>query len=408
MTLSPAVKAKLADYPAEERAIWYLNDAARNYRLENGAAARGEAAVTAAVEGSQVTLTITHTDQDHILGYEIRRNGTAIGFTTGEVYVDDLGAANNLTYTYSVVPVDKLGNLGAEAETDEVRVAYDKTIDPALYDLKRSGEAVTITMQGGAVPVTGTKVTGGDLSGHYTVRVKADAEAEDWNDAKEGTLSGDTVTAYFTKPGADPSDTRIWTYAAAVLELTGIPKEARVELLDYPGDRVDFYDGAAVGILSDDYHYGDGEVIEAGTLVILGTYRGDPRYNYVEVEAVYNTTAEAGSVTTVTRPMNGYGLLLAEIPADGAVSDTSDGFLLFVPDLEAEKALNAQSGVTDDYPLEIRINFYRTDVPGDTGSKRLTSRTLWLPFPDGGDGTAQDPGSLPLIELKSDNSQEDT
>ena len=40
--------------------------------------------------------------------------------------------------------------------------------------------------------------------------------------------------------------------------------------------------------------------------------------------------------------------------------------------------------------------------------KRLTSRTLWLPFPDGGDGTAEDPGSLPLIELKSDNSQEDT
>ena len=29
----------------------------------------------------------------------------------------------------------------------------------------------------------------------------------------------------------------------------------------------------------------------------------------------------------------------------------------------AEKALNAQSGVTDNYPLEIRINFYRTDVP---------------------------------------------
>ena len=106
--------------------------------------------------------------------------------------------------------------------------------------------------------------------------------------------------------------------------------------------------------------------------------------------------------------MNGYGLLLAEIPADGAVSDTSDGFLLFVPNLEAEQSLNAQSGVTDDYPLEIRINFYRTDVPGDTSSKRLTSRTLWLPFPDGGEGTAEDPGSLPLIELKSDNSQEDT
>lgn len=405
MELSPSVKATLAEYPAEDRAIWYLNDASRNHRLEDGAAAYGEASVAASVEESEVTLTIDHTDSAHILGYEIRRNGTAIGFTTEDVYVDDLGAANNLTYTYSVVPVDQLGNLGSEAEANKVRVAYDKTIDPDLYDLERSGE--TITMKEGAVPVTGIKVTGGDLSGGYTVRVKADAEAEDWTDVKVGALS-DGQAAYFQKPGASEDDTRIWTYDAAVLELTGIPEEASVELLDYPGDRVDFYDGAAVGILADDYEYSDGEVIEAGTLVILGTYRGDPRYNYVEVEAVYNTTAEAGSITTITRPMNGYGLLLAEIPTDGAVSDTSDGFLLFVPDLEAEKSLNAQSGVTDDYPLEIRINFYRTDVPGDTSSKRLTSRTLWLPFPDGGEGTAEDPGSLPLIELKSDNSQEDT
>lgn len=407
MELSPSVKATLADYPAEDRAIWYLSDASRNHRLEAGAAAHGEADLTASVDGSEVTLTIHHTDRAHILGYEIRRNGAAIGFTTEDVYVDDLGAANNLTYTYSVVPVDQLGNLGSEAEANEVRVAYDKTIDPDLYDLERSGETVTITMKEGAVSVTGIKVTGGDLSGGYTVRVKADAQAEDWTDVKVGALS-DGQAAYFQKPGASGDDTRIWTYDAAVLELTGIPEEASVELLDYPGDRVDFYDGAAVGILADDYHYNDGEVIEAGTLVILGTYRGDPRYNYVEVEAVYNTTAEAGSVTAITRPMNGYGLLLAELPDDGAVSDTSDGFLLFVPDLEAEQSLNAQSGVTDDYPLEIRINFYRTDVPGDTSSKRLTSRTLWLPFPDGGEGTAEDPGSLPLIELKSDNSQEDT
>ena len=31
-----------------------------------------------------------------------------------------------------------------------------------------------------------------------------------------------------------------------------------------------------------------------------------------------------------------------------------------------------------------------------------------VPMADGGEGTAEDPGSLPLIELMSDNSQEDT
>ena len=398
MTLGDSAKAILDDYAPETRAIWYLNDSSRTYRLGSGTAADGVATVSAAVHESQVTLTISHTDSEHILGYEIRRNGAAIGFTTGTTYVDDLGAANNLAYTYSVVPVDKLGNLGAEAQADQVRVAYDKTIGAGLYDLSRGEDGViTITMKGGAsVPVTGIKVTGAGLTGSYTVKVKADPEAEEWTTAKTGTLSDNTVVAYFNKPGVDADDTRIWTYDAAVVEITGIPEDATVQLLDYPGDRVDFYEGATVGVLSQEYRYGDGadEVIPAGTLVILGTYRGDPTYNTVEIQAVYNTTgeaAEANGVTTITRPMNGYGLLFAEIPADGAVSDTSDGFFIFVPDLESEEDLNAQSGVTDPYPLEIRANFYRTDDPNSADSRRLTSQTLWISFP------AED--TLPAIEL---------
>lgn len=400
MTLSDEVKGILDDYQAESRAIWYLNDASRTYRLQSGSAASGSAAVSASVNESQVTLTISHTDSDKILGYEIRRNNVVIGFTTESTYADDLGAANNLTYTYSVVPVDKLGNRGGEVKSNEVRVAYDKTISADLYDLNREDGTITITMKSGtSLPVTGIKVTGTGLSGSYTVKVKADAQAEAWTTAKTGTLSGDTVVAYFTKPGAAESDTRIWTYDAAVLEITGIPEDAAVQLLDYPGDRVDFYEGAAVGLLKNDYRYGDeaDEVIKAGTLVILGTYRGDPTYNYVGIEAVYNTTGEAhetNGVTTITRPMNGYGLLLAEIPSDGAVSDTSDGFFIFVPDLEAEKELNQQDGVTDAYPLEIRAVFYRTDDPNSADSKRVTSETLWISFPGEDD--------LPLIELESD------
>ena len=181
------------------------------------------------------------------------------------------------------------------------------------------------------------------------------------------------MVAHFNKPGVGPEDTRIWTYDAAVVEITGIPADADLALLDYPGDRVDFYDGAAVGILADDYEYGDGEVIEAGTLVILGTYRGDPVYNYVEIQARYSTTPEAGEVTTIERTMSGEVYLLVEIPEDGAVSDTSDGFFIFVPNLEDEAALNAQDGV---------------------------SQTLWISFPDGGDD--EDQVSLPVIELKSD------
>ena len=391
MTLGESAKAILDHYTPETRAIWYLNDASRTYRLESGSAADGTATVSASVEESKVTLTIDHTDRANVLGYEIRRNGKAIAFTTKTTYVDDLGAANNRTYTYSVVPVDKLGNLGAEAKAEEVRVAYDKTIDDSLYILTRAENGtITITMKSGtSVPITGIKVTGTGLTGTYTVKVKADADAETWTDAKSGELS-DNLVAYFNKPGVDSSDTRIWTYDAAVLEITGIPADASVELLDYPGDRVDFYEGATVGVLKQEY-YG----IPAGTLVILGTYRGNPAYNTVEIEARYNTTAEAGEVTTITRTMNGYVLIFAEVPKDGAVSDTSDGFFLFVPNLEKEKALNAQDGVTDDYPLEIRAVFYRTDDSDSADHKRVTSETLWISFPDGGD--KENPVDLPQI-----------
>ena len=51
----------------------------------------------------------------------------------------------------------------------------------------------------------------------------------------------------------------------------------------------------------------------------------------------------------------------------------------------------------------IRANFYRTDEPNSADKKRLTSQTLWLSFPEGGDEEAQ--VALPVIELKSDLSQ---
>ena len=103
---------------------------------------------------------------------------------------------------------------------------------------------------------------------------------------------------YFTKPKADASDTRIWTYDAAVVRVTGLPEKAQAVLLSDPGDRVDFYgEGAVAGRLANDYTYTDEknktQTIKKGTLVIIGTYRGDPVYNFVEIKGRYDTTGEA-------------------------------------------------------------------------------------------------------------------
>ena len=93
--------------------------------------------------------------------------------------------------------------------------------------------------------------------------------------------------------------------------------------------------------------------------------------------------------------MNGYGLMFAEIPEDGAVSDTSDGFFIFVPYLDAEADLNAKDGVTDAYPLSIRAVLYRTDKTTSADSQRVTSQTLWISFPESG----EDGSAFPIIEL---------
>ena len=403
LALGDAAKAEMAKLPKETRALWYLNDDSYAHRLENGAAFGGSVSVTASVTKNEAALTITGGDET-ILGYEIRRNGEPVAFTTESTFTDDLGPANNLTYTYSVVPIDKLGNIGSEAWANEVRVAWDTTIDSQLYDVARDGDTVTITMESGAVPVTGIKITGTALTGTYTAEIKAKAGDAEWVKVKEGALSGDETVGSFPKPGADPAtDARIWTYDTAVLKIGGVPAGASVTPLDYPGDRVDLYPEATVGKLQSDYRYGDGadEVIPAGTLVVLGTYRGDPAYNTIEVEVRYNKAddgAEAGGTTFVERSMNGYSLLLAELPEDKKVSDTSDGFWIFVPDVEAEKKLNQEDGIPPyiemdketgvqgekDYfhPMEIRAVCRRFDEVDHAGTSRLTSSTLWISFPE--------------------------
>ena len=84
-------------------------------------------------------------------------------------------------------------------------MSYDKTISADLYDQKWEDGTITITMKRGAsVPVIVIKVTGAELTGSYTLSVKADAGAAEWSAAKTGELSGDSVVAYFTKPGAEP------------------------------------------------------------------------------------------------------------------------------------------------------------------------------------------------------------
>lgn len=413
MRLSDSTLAKLKTYDKESRAIWYLSDDSRRARINGAAAAEGTlSALAKADEGTYNSVTIkidASGIEGSVQGYEIIRNGVAIGFTADGSYTDIIGSGNHRTYEYEVKAYDILGNrIGEAVNAGEIRVAYDMTVDPDAYTVSRDADTVTITLAD-ETAVSGIKLTGENRpsEGEYTVTVTS---SNGTSVAKQGDFSSnqavddkDSFLAYFNKPGADSNDTRIWTYDAKTVTITGISQNVnddQILLVSYVGDDVSFLEGGFAGILDKDYVYGSDadDVIPAGTLIIVGNYRGDPVYNGVKIRGRYTSTSinAAGEPVTTTeeRDMDGYTLMFAEVPQDGAVSDISDGIFIFVPDVQKEAELQGASRCdgANLLPTQIRAEIFRTDDPSDASSMRTTAETLWV-FSPGGD-------NLPVIVLE--------
>lgn len=279
-------------------------------------------------------------------------------------------------------------------------MAYDMLVDEKDYKVSREADGtVTITVEKGT-DVTGIKTSaGGDLQATIEIGEKR----------YENILSApleeraDGFVGYFRKPDTAENDTRIWTYEPEKITLTGVPKDAEIKLISFAGDDISFLEGATMGALSADYTYQTQEgteTIKAGTLVILGTYRGDPLYNTVNIKGEFITAPvndEAGSVPEpVVRPLDGYALLLATVPETGPVSDISDGFFIFVPNLEKEAALQAKDPCEglQLLPGRIQAELKRTDDPDSADSQRVTAQTAWINCPG-------DMDSLPQVVLQT-------
>lgn len=421
MTLSDSTKAQLSAYGKDSRAIWYLTDASRRARLDGTSGASGSISASAAMRpGSdrEIAITIDASGiSGAVQGYEIVRNGVPVAFTVTPEYTDVIGSANHKTYDYQVKAYDILGDLISTANAGEVRVAYDVTVDPNSYSVTRNGDAVVFTMQR-ETAVSGIKLVGDARPGDGAFTVSVTDGENQTTVARRGRFTDNQAVddhnsflSYFNKPGADSTDSRIWTYDAVTVTVTGIPAEMDVSdvlLVSYAGDDVSLLEGAFAGRLAEDYIYGTGagDVIPAGTLVIAGYYRGDPVYNYVKIKGRFTTTTfndksfeekDTILIDSYERYLDGDCLMFAEIPADGAVSDISDGIFLFIPNVQNEAALQEAThcdGVNL-LPSMIRAEIFRTDLPEDTSSGRTTAETLWVSAPGGED--------LPTVVLEGGN-----
>ena len=393
MSLSDPTKDKLKSYKEEEsRALWYLSDQSRRERLNGTRPATGTLTATAQLKGGNtVEITVTPAITGKVQGYEIIRNDKSIAFVVpgmdGAVsYEDVIGSGNHRIYQYKVTAYDILGNRIGSADAGEVRVAYDKLVDPSTYTITRNGDTVTFTLKN-AASVTGFKLTGDTLpQGAYTVTVVT--EKDKTLTARKGTfdtsdsLEGGFVS-YFNNPKADSGDTSIYTYDAKTVAITNIPEglENNIHLISYAEDDISFYSDAAMGLLAEDWKYAEGEkdLLEKGTLVILGSYRGDPVWCTAEVWGRFRNAD--GTVTE--RAVEGDTILLAD-PASlyGDASDISDGLLIFTPKYQNISEL----------PEAICLKLFRTEVPTDASSRRVTAQTLWTSTYDGSD--------LPTIHLE--------
>ena len=112
-TVTDETKQAVSKYPAPKN-IWYLNNSVIGYE-GNGFTTDASVNVSVSHNESKQTNTLTFAvdagNKEHLLGYEILRNGTIIGFTSTSTFVDQhVDPTEN--YRYEVIAYDKtLNNL---------------------------------------------------------------------------------------------------------------------------------------------------------------------------------------------------------------------------------------------------------------------------------------------------------
>ena len=143
-TVSNETKAKVSQYAAANK-LWYLNNSVVGYE---GTGFDANASVNVNIARNEVNKTnmlmigIDTTDKNHLLGYEIIRNGTLIGFTSNTTFVDQNVDVHE-NYTYEVIAYDKKLNSLKPVEVksfkptisieDQLTLKINQQFDPMDY-----------------------------------------------------------------------------------------------------------------------------------------------------------------------------------------------------------------------------------------------------------------------------------
>lgn len=438
-------------FEAETRAIYYVNDDSRVYRLGNSGSSLGSLGDVEAVGDdttvsvnkdttNQVDFTLTSKTipQEDVLGYEITRimisggqvEKEVVGFTTENQFSDHVTTVNNRVITYEVTVVDKYLNRSAAKTLTPVKIEHDGSLDKEFWTTTtKNMEAVHTEDPGEAdedtpcapqqeAPIlkavdnkTDTTYTGiaGDeaevlmqfnrkqvISGlKYTVNegtaikdysIYVHGDNDEWTEVVKGSFDDKKVqTVYFENVDGK----YVGTYSTDAVKLVIHNQKdteisiSELDVLGVTGDNVDFrsaQDGtSAIGRLASDYQYGETEAdkIPAGSIVFVGSYKGNPAYNVV---LLYDQDGNIVGGTNTDGSLKAQQIILADVPETGNIQDVSDGTWIYWIDPQDSAQLAGK---------QVRAELYRVNDAQTNEGQRLVSDSLYVEVPQ----------EMPEIEL---------
>ena len=261
------------------------------------------------------------------------------------------------------------------------RILDQDLTEEGTYNGESDGTAVITVDMCKTEQVTALKYLGQALS---DVTVEVSADGTDWTVVKEnyaGLTGSKEQIIWFDSVKEDKRDSWIGTYDARYVRLTisqaGNISIKEIDICGPSGDDLEFVttdsSQPAIGVLSEDYLYGDGaqDVIPKGSLIFTGTYKGNPAYNVV---VLYDT--EGGVIGVKDGNVQAGQVIFADVPAQGNLGETSDGTWVYYvePGQWDEDTLKQMEGV--------RGELYRVDDALTLEGERIVSDTQVIRIPD--------------------------
>ncbi len=445
------------NFPAEERALYYLTDDARVYEIENGTSGSiknkevigaGSTASAGGRESNEITLSIEcSANPEVLLGYEIARyhyeDGKpvreVVGFSTENTYVDRVYTINNRVVTYEVIAVDKFGYRSVARKIGDVRIAHDGSHDkshwtvttnmtsgedetgtaeeedpcepapiPAINKVidgserstyegnAKSGDAAILLQFHQVLEVCGLKYTvkSGTPIGGYIIEISVDGE--NWTTVKTGQFENKkgSQTVYFENADKDPW---VCTYDAAYVRLKAPGQSSvsisEIDVLGPSGDNISF------GAKPDSIEGAVGILQEDYFYERSGTEKKIPAGSLIftgsyKGNPAYNVAVIYDEEGNIVGGVDSEGTLAAEQIILAKVPE--NGLLGEVSDGIWIYWIESADGQVPAYS-RVRAQLYRVDNALTNEGQRLVSDTLPLQIPE----------KLDKIILKHDSETED-